>query len=52
VAPAFPTVLGAPAPTIPEPAKDARTSGRRTVLANWIASKDNPLTARVLANRL
>jgi hypothetical protein len=26
--------------------------GRRTALANWIASKDNPLTARVIANRL
>ncbi len=25
---------------------------RRTALANWIASKDNPLTARVIANRL
>jgi hypothetical protein len=52
VVPAFPSVLGAGVPTIPAPAKDARSSGRRTVLANWIASKDNPLTARVLANRL
>jgi hypothetical protein len=28
------------------------TTGRRTVLANWIASPRNPLTARVLVNRL
>ena len=38
--------------TFPEPAKDAKTSGRRTVLADWIASPENPLTYRVLANRL
>jgi hypothetical protein len=26
--------------------------GRRTALANWLASADNPLTARVIANRI
>src|SRR5262249_9048782 len=30
----------------------ARTSGRRRVLADWIASPENPLTARVMANRV
>lgn len=30
----------------------ATSSGRRTALANWIASPTNPLTARVFANRL
>jgi len=28
------------------------TSGRRRALAEWIASPDNPLTARVMANRV
>jgi len=28
------------------------TSGRRTVLAQWIASNDNPLTARVAVNHI
>ena len=30
----------------------ATSSGRRAALANWVASKDNPLTARVIANRI
>jgi len=50
VKPGFPEVLGAPEPKIPE--SKGKTSGRRTVLANWIASKDNPLTARVIVNRI
>jgi hypothetical protein len=52
VEPGFPSVLASVAPVIPEPPRGATTSGRRTVLANWIASGDNPLTARVMANRL
>ncbi|HEY8506460.1 MAG TPA: DUF1553 domain-containing protein, partial [Gemmataceae bacterium] len=52
VEPGFPKVLGFPDPDIPEPNKGAATSGRRSVLADWIASPKNPLTARVLANRL
>ncbi len=37
-----------------EPAKIpfARGSGRRTALADWIASPSNPLTARVMVNRI
>lgn len=52
VGPAFPEVLGGQVATIPEPSSDAKTTGRRLVLADWIASPANPLTARVMANRL
>ncbi len=42
--------FGAPPTEIPRP--DGRTSGRRLALAEWIASRDNPLTARVAVNRI
>ena len=41
---------GDPPTVIPRP--DGRTSGRRLALAEWIASRDNPLTARVIVNRV
>ena len=34
------------------PASGVVSTGRRTALANWIASPKNPLPARVLANRI
>ncbi len=37
--------------TIPAP-RSSLTTGRRAALAQWIASPDNPLPSRVLANRL
>lgn len=49
VEPGFPAVLSPPAPKI-EPTKE--TTGRRRALAEWIASPENPLTARVMVNRL
>jgi hypothetical protein len=52
VEPGFPEVLTTTVPVIPEPPPGAKSTGRRTVLANWLASPDNPLTARVMANRL
>jgi hypothetical protein len=52
VEPAFPEVISTALPTLPTLAKDAKTSGRRMVLANWIASEENPSTARVMVNRV
>ena len=51
VEPAFPGILEPPAPEV-TPVASGRSSGRRTALANWITSPTNPLTARVLANRI
>ena len=51
VEPGFPSVLSPPEPEI-APSPHGNSSGRRTALANWIASPENPLTARVMANRL
>ncbi len=52
VEPAFPDVLGGVKPVIPAPLPDAKTTGRRRALADWIASPNNPLTARVMVNRI
>jgi len=52
VEPAFLEVLGNAPPVIPQAAPSAPTCGRRLVLANWMVSADNPLTPRVMANRI
>lgn len=49
VQPAFPAALTDEKPNI---VASATSSGRRTALANWIASANNPLTARVFVNRV
>tara|TARA_B100000686_G_scaffold351931_1_gene452204 strand:- start:914 stop:3781 length:2868 start_codon:yes stop_codon:yes gene_type:complete len=52
IAPGFPSVLDPTPARIVPPAAALQSTGRRTALANWIASPNNPLTARVLVNRL
>ncbi len=49
VQPSFPSIFG---DTEPKIESNQRSSGRRTALADWIASDDNLLTARVMANRI
>lgn len=51
VEPAFPAVLQPPSPLVTLPAS-GRSSGRRMALATWIVSPENPLTARVMVNRM
>jgi hypothetical protein len=57
VEPGFPSVLSQFAGTAvalvpPDERPPGDSCGRRLTLARWIASPDNPLTARVMANRL
>ncbi|WP_442755752.1 DUF1549 and DUF1553 domain-containing protein [Methylocystis sp. JAN1] len=49
VQPAFPEGMTTEKPDIKP---TATSSGRRTALANWLASPSNPLTARVFVNRI
>ena len=51
VEPGFLTILNAPPPSIAPPEGLAST-GRRTALAQWVADPANPLTARVMVNRV
>ena len=51
VEPGFLTLLD-PRPASYSAALDGRSSGRRTALAKWLTDPANPLTARVMVNRL
>jgi hypothetical protein len=52
VLPRFPGVLKPPEAVIPQAPAGAASSGRRTVLAEWLSSPENPLAARVMVNRI
>lgn len=52
VKPGFLTLLDPTDARIPEPSGSATTTGRRTVLANWLTRPENPLTTRVIVNRV
>ncbi|HWB10102.1 MAG TPA: DUF1549 domain-containing protein [Pirellulales bacterium] len=52
VEPGFPSVVSSGSPTLPASSAGRATSGRRSVLADWIASPDNRLTSRVMVNRI
>jgi cytochrome c553 len=52
VEPAVPAVLIAEPLKFPQPETDDQSSLRRRTLAEWITAPDNPLTWRVLANRV
>ena len=54
VVPGFPQILSPPEPVFDrkQSAKYGQTIGRREVLARWIASPTNPMTARVMVNRI
>ncbi len=41
-----------PNPLLPAQVSRAKSSGRRTALAQWITDKQNPLAARVMVNRV
>jgi len=46
------TVADATGYTFPAPPPDAQTTWRRHGFAEWVASPENPLTARVMVNRI
>jgi hypothetical protein len=52
VTPGFPSAIDDREAQIPEQQLNAKTTGRRSVLAQWLTSSDNPLTARVAVNRI
>jgi mono/diheme cytochrome c family protein len=52
IEPGFLTILDPPPATISPLANNSQTTGRRSALAAWITRSDNPLTARVMVNRV
>ncbi len=52
VEPGPPTIVDGQPAEIQAPPQALQTTGRRTALAKWIVSPENPLTARVIVNRI
>ncbi len=52
VEPDFPAIFETPAPDASAFKGNEKSAGRRRVLADWITSDENRLTARVMANRV
>ena len=52
IAPGFLSAVTALDKPLAPPPPDSKTTRRRLQFAHWIAHKDNPLTARVLVNRI
>ncbi len=52
VTPGFPEIFQVADPAKPSPYASDETSGRRRQLAEWIVNPSNPMTARVMVNRL
>lgn len=52
VEPGFPELMGGGTPNLPPVPDGAKSAGRRRLLADWLASEQNWLTARVIVNRI
>ncbi|MBI1347336.1 DUF1549 domain-containing protein [bacterium] len=50
--PGFPTILDPQAAAIAPIENNPNTTGRRAALAQWLTAPDNPLTGRVIVNRI
>lgn len=50
--PAIPQLFGGFELPVSSPSSNPESTGRRTALAEWIVSRDNPITPRVIVNRL
>jgi hypothetical protein len=50
--PGYPVVLDSPSLALPPISASATSTGRRTALAKWLTDPANPLTSRVMVNRV